>query len=230
MRRSPPASGCGLRPRIAGVVGSSVTWRNSSSRSLTAGANAGDAGARPDRPGQEAGHAASSPRHAELEAPIRQRRRGRDLGSAARRALGGGHAHRRHPPRVTRSTAPRRNRASISATSPAARTRPWSMMATRGAQLLQLGEDVAADEHGLAHGAQLAEQLAQLDARARVEAGRRLVEQQHRRVVDERVGEAQPLLHAPRRATGRSRRACAPGPPAPAGPRRAACRATAGMP
>ena len=43
---------------------------------------------------------------------------------------------------------------------------------------------------------QLPEQLAQLDAGARVEAGRRLVEQQHARVVDERVRKAQPLLHA----------------------------------
>src|SRR3970040_1783480 len=43
---------------------------------------------------------------------------------------------------------------------------------------------------------QLAEQLTQLDAGARVEAGGRFVEEQHGRVVDERAGEAEPLLHA----------------------------------
>jgi len=64
------------------------------------------------------------------------------------------------------------------------------------AQLLELGEDVAADEDRLAQRAQLAEQLTQLDAGARVEAGGRFVEEQHGRVVDERVGEAEPLLHA----------------------------------
>ena len=73
-------------------------------------------------------------------------------------------------------------------------------MATRGAQLLELGEDVAADEDGLAERAELAEQLAQLDPGARVEAGGGLVEQQHLGVVDERVGEAQALLHAARQA------------------------------
>ena len=46
--------------------------------------------------------------------------------------------------------------------------------------------------------AQLAEQLAQLDPGARVEARGRLVEQQHLRVVDQGVGQAQPLLHAAR--------------------------------
>ena len=68
------------------------------------------------------------------------------------------------------------------------------------AQLLELGQDVAADDDRLAEGAQLAEQLPQLDAGARVEAGRGLVEQQHLGVVDERVGEAEPLLHAARQA------------------------------
>ena len=67
-----------------------------------------------------------------------------------------------------------------------------------GAQLLELGQDVAADDDGLAHRTELAEELAKLDPRARVETGRRLVEEQHLRVVDERVGEAQPLLHAAR--------------------------------
>ena len=68
------------------------------------------------------------------------------------------------------------------------------------AQLLELGEDVAADEDRLAEAAQLAEQLAQLDAGPRVEAGGRLVEEQDLRVVDEGVREAESLLHAPGQA------------------------------
>ena len=46
--------------------------------------------------------------------------------------------------------------------------------------------------------AQLAKELAQLDPGARVQPGGGLVEQQDLRIVDERVGEAQPLLHAAR--------------------------------
>ena len=64
------------------------------------------------------------------------------------------------------------------------------------AELLELGKDVAADEDRLAERAELAEELAQLHAGPRVEARGRLVEQQDLRVVDERVGEAQALLHA----------------------------------
>ena len=68
------------------------------------------------------------------------------------------------------------------------------------AQLLELGQDVARDEDRLAERAQLAQELAQLHPGPRVEAGGRLVEEQHRRVVDEGVGQAQPLLHAARQA------------------------------
>ena len=67
-----------------------------------------------------------------------------------------------------------------------------------GAHLAELGEDVAADEDRLAHRSQLAEDLAHLDSRSRVEARRRLVEDQQCRVVDQRVGEAQALAHAAR--------------------------------
>src|SRR6185436_7118852 len=68
------------------------------------------------------------------------------------------------------------------------------------AELLELWKDVTADHDRLADGPQLAEQLAKLHACARVEAGRRLVEQQDLGIVDERVGEAQTLLHAAREA------------------------------
>ena len=59
---------------------------------------------------------------------------------------------------------------------------------------------MAADHDRLAEVAQLAQQLAQLDAGTRVQAGGGLVEQQHLGIVDERVREAQPLLHAAREA------------------------------
>ena len=68
----------------------------------------------------------------------------------------------------------------------------------RGAQLLELGEDVAADEDRLAQRAQLAEQLAELDPGPRVEARGGLVEDQDGGIVDEGVGQAEALLHAPR--------------------------------
>ena len=98
----------------------------------------------------------------------------------------------------TRRTAPKRSRFSMSETRPWARTWPAVDDRDAGAQLLELGQDVAADDDGLAHRAQLAEQLAQLDPGARVEARGRLVEQQHLRIVDQRVGQAQPLLHPAR--------------------------------
>ena len=51
--------------------------------------------------------------------------------------------------------------------------------------------------------ASLGNHLAQLDAGPRIEPGRRLVEHQHRRVVDHRAAQAQPLLHALRQAVDR---------------------------
>ena len=99
-----------------------------------------------------------------------------------------------------------------------------------GAQLLELGQDVAADEDRLAHRAQLAEELAQLDPGARVEARGRLVEEQHLRIVDERVGQAQPLLHPARERLDVLRRACRRGRPARAGRRSSAAGRPAGSP
>ena len=59
---------------------------------------------------------------------------------------------------------------------------------------------MAADHDRLAEAAELAQQLAELNARARVQTGRRFVKEQHLGVVDEGVGEAQALLHAAREA------------------------------
>ena len=53
-----------------------------------------------------------------------------------------------------------------------------------------------ADEDGLVLRGQQHEQLAQLDARARVEAGRGLVEDEHVGVVNERAAQRDALLHA----------------------------------
>ena len=53
---------------------------------------------------------------------------------------------------------------------------------------------MARDEHRAPLGGEAAQQRAQIDARLRVEARRRLVQQQHVRVVHERAGQAEPLL------------------------------------
>ena len=55
---------------------------------------------------------------------------------------------------------------------------------------------MAGDEEGLAAGGQIEQQLAHLDARLRVEAVGRLVEDQHFRVVQQRPGDSHALLHA----------------------------------
>ena len=74
------------------------------------------------------------------------------------------------------------------------------MMPMRRAAVGQLGEDVAGDEDRLAHRAQLFEQRLHFEPGPRVEAAGGLVEDQHGRVVDERFGQAEPLLHAARQA------------------------------
>src|SRR5205085_8563341 len=68
------------------------------------------------------------------------------------------------------------------------------------AELGELAQDVRAYEDRLPHGAQLLQELADLDARTRVETGRRLVEEQDLRVVEQDPREAEPLLHAAREA------------------------------
>ena len=84
----------------------------------------------------------------------------------------------------------------MSATLPWARTWPWSTIATRVQSSSSSGRMWLLIRIVLPSDAELAEELAQLDAGPRIEAGGRLVEEQHLRVVDERVGEAQALLHA----------------------------------
>ena len=176
-----------------------MTWRNSSSRSLAARAN--EAIRRPgaDRVGEQPRRPVVVAVEPDLDLAVGQDLRGHDVRLA--REPGAGrlvvvvvaqdpdpeHRADAEPLLDVRDLALGEHLAAVDDRD-------------RGAQLLELGEDVRRDEDRLAEAAQLAQQLAELDAGPRVEAGRRLVEEQHQRVVDERVGEAQPLLHAARQA------------------------------
>ena len=88
----------------------------------------------------------------------------------------------------------------MSATRPWASTWPRSMIATEVHSSSSSGRMCDETRIVLPSAPQLAQELAQLDPGPRVEARGRLVEEQHLRVVDQRVGEAQPLLHAAREA------------------------------
>jgi hypothetical protein len=66
------------------------------------------------------------------------------------------------------------------------------------AGLLDLGEQVAGDEHGGALVGQAAQQVADLDDPGRVQPVGRLVQHQQRRVGQQRGGDAEALLHAQR--------------------------------
>ena len=176
-----------------------VTWRNSSSRSLAARENVAIRRPRRDRRREEPRRALVVAVEPDLDRRVLEQVRRHDVGLGRRTRR----ARPRSPPR-------RRGCRAEHGTDPepaldvgdAALSEDLAAVddRDRGAQLLELGEDVAADEDRLAQRAQLAEELAQLDPRPRVEAGRRLVEEQHLRVVDEGVGQAQPLLHAAREA------------------------------
>ena len=67
--------------------------------------------------------------------------------------------------------------------------------ADRRAEVGELREDVAGDQDRLAHPPQLVQQRLHLEPGPGVEARGRLVEDQDRRVVDQRLGQAEPLLH-----------------------------------
>ena len=73
----------------------------------------------------------------------------------------------------------------ISRKSPEAACRPATMTSMRAGDLLDLFEDVRAEQHRAALVAHRAQQVHQVQALARVHAVERLVEQQHRRVVHE---------------------------------------------
>ena len=70
--------------------------------------------------------------------------------------------------------------------------------ADHGAELRQLGEDVAGNHDRLAHFLKLFQDLAHFDARPRIESGGRLVKEQHGGVVHEGPRQAEPLLEAAR--------------------------------
>src|SRR5690606_9871633 len=64
------------------------------------------------------------------------------------------------------------------------------------ADLFEVREDVARDDDGLSHLPELFEKRANLDASARVETARGLVENEDVRVMEEGLREGKPLLHA----------------------------------
>ena len=66
-----------------------------------------------------------------------------------------------------------------------------------GADVGHFGQDVGREEDRLAHPLQGAQQLAHLNARPRVKAAGRLVEDEHLWVVGEGAGQAEALLHTP---------------------------------
>ena len=99
---------------------------------------------------------------------------------------------------LARRTEPTRRRCSISEILPDGQHLAVVEDRHRGAELLELGQDVAADQDRLAQRPQLPEELPQLDPGPRVEARRRLVQEQDLGIVDQRMGQAEALLHAPR--------------------------------
>ena len=177
-----------------------VTWRNSSSRSLAARENVATR-----RSARTA--AASSARGALVVAvePDLDRRRPRAICAVTTLCWCANHACAATTARLVAEDADAVNRPDPQPALDVGDPALGEDLAAvddrhRRAQLLELGKDVGRDEDRLAQRPQLAQQLAQLDAGPRVEARRRLVEQQHARVVDQRVREAQPLLHAARQA------------------------------
>ena len=81
-------------------------------------------------------------------------------------------------------------------------SRPRPMTTRWSAVSSQLAHQVAGDEHGPALGGERPQQAADPPDALRVEAVDRLVEQQHRRVAEQRAGDAEPLPHAEREAAG----------------------------
>ena len=103
--------------------------------------------------------------------------------------------------------------------SPLAASLPLDHQVDALGQLLDLLEDVRGDEHGAALGGEAADHFAQVEPLHRVGARERLVEQEQRRVVDERRREAHALPHpagvaghrrGPARRRGRRSRSPAP--------------------
>ena len=148
----------------------------------------------------------------------RHRGGARSRRSSRRRPRGRGRAHRVSV--TTRSSpAARRPRASVAAASapssatvttswpicalsssgvPSATIRPASMIATPVAELVGLLEVLGRQEDGRARGVDPANLVPDRQPRGRVEAGRRLVEEQHLGRVDQCAREVEPPLHAAR--------------------------------
>ena len=79
---------------------------------------------------------------------------------------------------------------------PSATTRPASMTVIRSARLVGLLEVLRGEQHRRAQGDHVAYGVPDVGPPARVEPGRRLVEEQHRRSGDEAGGDVEPAPHA----------------------------------
>ncbi len=187
----------GLLSASSGARSGAVTWRKSSSRSLAARAKLAIGSPARTESASSRADAASSPRNPSSIVPSSRMTADATSGSAREpvpRGLEGlavgDQPDAEHGPEAESSLDVRD--ATLGQHLAAIDDRD------AGAQLLELGQDVAADEDRLAQRAQFAEQLAKLDPCPRVEAGGGLVEEQDLGVVDERVRQAEPLLHAAR--------------------------------
>ena len=79
---------------------------------------------------------------------------------------------------------------------PAAMTLPWSRIDQPVAEVRRLVHVVGGEEHRAAAAPEVVDDLPDLEARLRVEAGGGLVEEEQLGVADEGAGERQPLLLA----------------------------------
>ncbi len=104
------------------------------------------------------------------------------------------------PSRSMRSSAVARRERSMSWMLPERSTRPRSMIATPVHISPSSGRMWLLTRIVLPIDSQLSQDLAHLDPRARVETGCGLVEDEQRRIVDERVRQAEPLPHSARHA------------------------------
>ena len=163
------------------------------------------------------------------EAPARRARRRR---RARPRSRGPAGPRPARPGSAARTETP--SEPSSDATGPSATIRPAADHQQPVDGVLDLAEQVRGQQHRAAAGRVAAEQPAHPADALRVQPVGRLVEHQHRRVGQQRAGDAQPLPHAERVAADppsarrrRARPAPAPRPPATPG-RRSRRRAAAG--
>ena len=205
----------------AGTGSCAVTWRNSSSRSLAAREKVAIAEVRRDGGREQAGRPLVVAVEADLDRAVLEQVGGHDV------RLGGEPGARGLEGVVVAEDADAEHRADAQPPLDVGDAAVGEHLAAvddrdRGAQLLELGEDVRRDEDRLAQRAQLAEELAQLDPGPRVEPGRRLVEEQDLAGRGRACGRGTAAAACRARGPGRTCRAWSRGPRARAGRRSSA--------